>query len=121
MAYLHRLSLVLLLVACNAGDPDEVAVAPNEDCERPDVTWQTYADGFFRNWCTGCHSSELAPERRNGAPPGFDFDDVGLVRDHSARILARATGDEPTMPPSTGPSHEELHLLQTWFECGTPD
>ncbi len=113
------LCLIVFLLGCEEGA--NAPVLPSEDCQRPDLTWQSYADGFFRDWCTGCHASQLESGNRNGAPISLNFDNVYDVRDSLDRIQIRTTGAEPSMPPATGPTDEERELLQSWIECGTPD
>ncbi|MEM7152499.1 MAG: hypothetical protein AAF799_06620 [Myxococcota bacterium] len=84
------------------------------------VTYENFGDAFIRNWCRGCHSSELTGDARSGAPEGIDFDDRDDVEALADRIEARASGDSPTMPPAGGPSPEELDLLEQWLAAGVP-
>lgn len=84
------------------------------------LTFDTFADGFLRNWCRGCHSSALQGPSRYGAPEGVDFnthEDALLWRE---RILARATGEDATMPPVGGPNEEQRALLHEWLQAGAP-
>ncbi len=91
------------------------------DCDVPyGPTWRNFGDGFVRNYCRGCHSPALEQGERWGAPIGVDFathDDILLKID---RVHARATGENPTMPPAGGPSSGDLELLRTWLDCGAP-
>ncbi len=84
------------------------------------LTFDTFADGFLRNWRRSCHSSTLQGQARYGDPEGVDFnthEDARLWRD---RILERATGDDPSMPPAGGPSEEQRALLREWLQAGAP-
>ncbi len=84
-----------------------------------DLTYETFADGFVRNNCRGCHSAELTGDARHDAPRRMNFDSLEDIREHEDRILARATGSEADMPPAGGPSHAERALFQEWLLCGT--
>ncbi|MCC6876739.1 MAG: hypothetical protein IT378_20720 [Sandaracinaceae bacterium] len=50
-------------------------------------TWATFAEPFFEQWCTRCHSQALdTPELRRGAPRGYDWDVEASVRAHLPEI-----------------------------------
>lgn len=108
------LGLTLLVAGCPTAEPLDV----EGDCAV--LTWENYGEGEMRNWCTGCHSSGVVGANRNGAPSGVDFDDLVGVREHRERILARATGDNPTMPLVGGGDAEDRERLRQWLECGAP-
>jgi uncharacterized membrane protein len=128
------------LVACGggksagerSGEGDTANVNPADTgtldaCATSVVDYENYGQGFMMTWCTPCHNSALEPggsgenDPRSGAPEGVDFntnEGVQLWRD---RIIARATGGGPTMPPGGGPTSEDLALLLEWLECGAPE
>ena len=83
-------------------------------------TWENFGDGFVRNYCRGCHSPALGEGDRWGAPVGVDLATHDDILRQMDRVRARASGDNPTMPPAGGPSPEDLELLHTWLECGAP-
>jgi hypothetical protein len=136
--------VVLLAVACTADPPTPLdSSVPVDDSVPPDdsttgddtgtplqcldsLTWQYWADGFFRNYCTHCHSSTLPEKKRQGADLGVDFDTYEGVVEHALAIRYRAVtiplGEDPdptlVMPPVGGPSDEERELLGLWIDCG---
>jgi uncharacterized membrane protein len=95
-------SLVRALVAC-----------PHD----PPLTWSSYGQLHLEKHCNGCHASLLPQEMRNGAPVGVDFDTLDAVVNWHERIVARALGDAPTMPPGGGPSATEQALFAEWLAC----
>lgn len=88
-------------------------------CEgAPVITWETFGRGFTTENCQSCHAS-TAPNRY-GAPPGVTFDthdDVVMWKD---RMIVRATGDAPTMPPGGGVSADDRYRLEVWLRCWEP-
>ena len=81
----------------------------------PDVTWTNWGAGFFRSYCTSCHSAD-APDRW-GAPIGVDFDTREQVEAQRAEIhnVVLETG---RMPVGGGVHPADLELLQIFLECG---
>lgn len=102
--------MILALLAC----------APAEDsgaCQRdPPLTWENFGQGWMGKHCTGCHSSLVREDQRNGAPVGVDLDTWPDMLTWAARIEVRALEDLD-MPPGGGPSEEERALLAEWLEC----
>ena len=84
------------------------------------LTWDSWAHGFFLNWCTSCHSSTLPEEERQEAPPGMNFDTYPGVVENAVAIEYRGVTAEPKylMPPNGGPDLKERELLRLWIECG---
>lgn len=80
-------------------------------------TWETVGAGFVLTWCAPCHSSDLRGSARQGAPVGVDFDDEAASLALADRILVRATGESPDMPPSGGPERAVLDDVVTWLQC----
>ena len=132
------LSLAAVLVAAVAvacsGDPSspdsqltqsDAGVLPSaidgRDCpSMSPLTYQSFGAPFFSNYCTSCHSSKLASDRRSGAPVGIDFDTLGGIRAKAERIYARAGDHNTTMPPAGGPSADQRKQLGDWLACGAP-
>jgi len=103
-------------------DEDTGETVATVDCEDTH-TWTTVGAPFFYTWCTPCHTSTLEDgEDRAGATTGVDFDDYDDVVAWASRIEARAIDLSPSpMPPSGGPSDEELARVAEWIECGLPE
>jgi uncharacterized membrane protein len=106
-----------LIAACGSSAPAGARQEP-PSCADSFLTYQNFGAPFIADWCRGCHSSQLPPNMRQGSPLGVNFDDLISVQGANARILARATGDAPTMPPAGGPGTEERALLDEWLRCG---
>ena len=88
---------LLLALAC-AGGAD---TADTSTCADSDVTWVSFADGFFSNYCRSCHSSTT--QNRYGAPDGLDFDTEAQVRQYEA--LVRSSVLEDGTMPEIGRAH----------------
>ena len=91
------------------------------DCDHwSQPTWENFGEDFVRNYCKGCHSGELEAADRTGAPVGIDFASHDDVLNQMDRFTARASGDNPTMPPGGGPTADELSQLERWLACEAP-
>ncbi len=125
--------VVMMVIACGTDQPVDKSpyldsgigdTAVVDDCEQSVVSYDNFGHGFMNTWCAPCHSSALqsgAPgedDPRSGAPEGVDLDTHAGVQDWSERILARSTGDAPSMPPVGGPTLDDLALLEEWLLCG---
>lgn len=84
----------------------------------PTLAYSNFGEGFLRENCQGCHAS-TAPDR-HGAPEEATFDTVEEAWVWADRILARSTGDSPTMPPRGGVPEDDRTRLEWWLRCGTP-
>jgi len=80
-----------------------------------EVTWSGWAQGFFRGYCTSCHS-RTAPDRW-GAPEGIDFDTESDVVSRSAQIRS-AVLERESMPVGGGVIADDLELLELYLDCG---
>jgi len=83
--------------------------------DAPVVTWSSFGDGFMTQNCQSCHRSTSTDRR--GAPDDIIFDTHEDVLDQTDRILARAAGTEPSMPPSGGVHEDDRYLLEVWLTC----
>ncbi len=109
------------LWACgkDAGDPADSGVQADSSepfcADAAVLTWENFGEGFTRESCQPCHAS-TSPDRR-GAPESVVFDDKAQALALSERILARVTGDSPTMPPSGGVSTDDRLRVEIWLRC----
>ena len=76
------------------------------------LTWARWGDGFFRTYCTSCHSA--AAENRRGAPESVDFDSEAAVLGWGERIRVRVI-EEATMPLGGGVTDGDLLLLDRYL------
>ncbi len=98
--------------------PDSADTADLFCAGAPTLAWSNFGQGFLLENCQGCHASTAVD--RYGAPEGVVFDTVEDAWLHAPRILARSTGDAPTMPPQGGVSADDRTRLEWWLRCGTP-
>lgn len=115
------LSLAALAAAC--ADEETPGGEPPPDpksqrCQESTLTYQNFAAPFAITWCRGCHGKSQPLDMRQDAPVGVNFDTAEELRAGGERVLLRATGSAPTMPPAGGPSDEERALLAEWISCG---
>ncbi len=96
--------------------PEDTGVDFCEDA--PVVTWNNFGQGFITEACQGCHASNT-PDRY-GAPETVVFDTVEVTWQQADRVLARATGDYPTMPPLGGTLQSDVQKLEYWLRCAEP-
>ncbi len=126
---MKRVALALALALAGCGRP-EAADEPTgggggaggqgpDPCEEaPVITWDSFGEGFLTGNCQPCHASTSLD--RHDAPPAITFDDRELALALGARILARAGGDAPTMPPGGGTSPLDRERLRIWLTCWEP-
>lgn len=114
-------ALVLLtLGACGEEEPVPAEGFAAVLCPPDNIlTWQSFGDPFLRNWCTGCHSSDLATGSRQDAPTQINLDQQAKVQGLRERIYARAF-ESQDMPPIGDPSQIEIDHLAQWLACGAP-
>ena len=107
------LLLALQLACVDAKTPVDSADAC--DALEYDVTWANFGDGFFANYCRGCHSA-LTPNRYD-APESINFDTLEEVR--ALESLIRTTViDEQSMPVGGGVYDQDLEFLGYFLDCG---
>ncbi len=118
------LVVAVALAACGGeeeGPASEWSSLQERPCPEGSVLdWENFGAPFLQNWCTGCHSADVAGPARYGAPVGIDLETPASARHHAARIWARAADGNETMPPAGGPGAEERRLLGEWLACGAP-
>ena len=106
--------LALCLAACEGGgDP------PDPACEQSFLTYESFGEAFFLDWCRGCHSADVIGDMRQDAPVDVNFDTLRDIRAYRDRIHDLA-GVRRLMPPAGGPSQAERDLLVEWLACGAP-
>lgn len=127
----HRLVIAvcisILAVGCGSDDSKDDAADTGTSAttdtgpvdpicvDAPLVTWDSWGEGFMGANCDTCHAATTLD--RQGAPAEVTFDTREETLAHADRILARSTGDAPTMPPSGGISEDDRYLLEVWFNC----
>jgi len=100
------------------GPPSE-AVCP----EGSTLTWESFGQEFMTTYCTGCHSSTLMGDARQGAPLYHDFDmlqGVLPVLDHvdwKAAAGPGATNELMPPPGNPAPTLAEREQLGEWLAC----
>lgn len=119
LALIAGLALGAAGCSSDEGGGGEPPPDPNSQrCQESTLTYQNFAAPFVITWCRGCHGEAQPVAMRQNAPVGVNFDTAEQVRGSSVRIMARATGEEATMPPVGGPTDEERALLAEWIACG---
>jgi uncharacterized membrane protein len=109
-----------------APEPVLSGVATDSTCPAGSkLTYESWASDFFASYCTRCHSTTRDEDQRNGAPVGYNWDDLDSVRTHSMEIdrMAAASTDvvNHEMPPSDPrPPTSERQKLGAWLACGAP-
>ena len=102
--------VALLASACGADDE------PTDACtDAPVVSYATFGAGFLDTQCQGCHASTAID--RHGAPDDVIFDTAADAERFGPRILARAGGTAPDMPPAGGASDDDRERLRLWVTC----
>jgi uncharacterized membrane protein len=116
-----RLAALALVGLCACGDDggegkDSPLPADTGACaDAPVLTWANFGAGFLIENCQSCHAS-TSPDR-NGAPESVTFDTEAEALALQDRILIRAAGDAPDMPPEGGITEEDRHRLELWLTC----
>ena len=113
----------LSLVGCEqeAPDPDdEPASVESGVCGEslPEMTWQSFGNGFFATYCQGCHASGTAD--RHGAPESVVFDSEADVLARVDAMTRTTLAEAPTMPPGGGIPEEQRELLAAYLKCASP-
>jgi uncharacterized membrane protein len=85
------------------------------------LDYGNFGAGFLAEYCRGCHAAGVPESMRHGAPLDVNFDSVAEVRQHAARMYARAGDGYVSMPPAGGPGIAQRTLLGEWLACGAPE
>lgn len=108
--------MMLILAGCSKSEPSAADTAVVGICDTGlDVTWSNWGAGFFRSYCTSCHS--VNTEDRWGAPEGINFDTQEDVTQWMDSIR-NAVLVNSTMPVGGGVYDEDLALLDRFLTCG---
>ena len=114
--------LALALAACGADTMtpggDDGDDGDGDACDQSYLRYQNFGEPFMLSWCRGCHGAAVPEGMRQDAPLDVNFDSESDLVKHQERILVRATGTAPTMPPAGGPAPAERALLAEWMSCG---
>lgn len=104
-----------LLAGCADKGGGETAADTGLCADAPVLMWANFGEGFMVENCQACHASTSLD--RNDAPESVVFDTLDDVKAQVDRILARATGDDPTMPPQGGVDADDRLRLEIWLTC----
>ncbi len=118
MRRLAQLVACAAMLGCAGAGADTASADACADA--PIVTYASFGRGFLTQECQGCHASTVTGDARQGAPDEVHFDAVDDVWIHADRILARASGEAPTMPPQAGTDADDRALLAWWLTCAEP-
>jgi hypothetical protein len=119
------LALGLGLLGCGA-DPEPKTLpggSTGAQCpEGANLSYESFGAPFFEAYCTRCHSSKNVGPARHGAPEGYDWDDLSVIRAHASQIDAAAAAgprvSNLSMPPSDPlPTMIERGRLGQWLAC----
>ncbi len=113
-------SMVLVWACGGEQDTGQPKVQTSLQCETglEAPTWDGFAWGFFRTYCSACHA-QAAPDR-HGAPSSVVFDTERQASAQSAAIR-RAVLELGTMPVGGGVDPEQLIMLERYLDCGILD
>ncbi|MBL9101566.1 MAG: c-type cytochrome [Myxococcales bacterium] len=108
-----------------ADDPDEGTPSGGVCPDDSTLTWATFGEKFFTDYCTRCHSTALSGVDRQGAPDDHNFDTVELVRtqiEHIDGQAAAGPNSVNTLMPigDPKPTEDERKKLAEWLACGAP-
>ncbi len=104
--------MILFLLACGDTGGDSADAFCHDV---PRLEWENFGDGFITQNCQPCHASTAVD--RYGAPADVTFDDEDETLAWTERILARAAGDDPDMPPAGGVDDTDREKLEIWLTC----
>ena len=102
--------MLLIILACSTSSSDTSLICD----EAQEVEWDYWADGFFRTYCKGCHSS--TSDNRFGAPERINFDSQDDVIYH-ADLIYNSVIINQNMPKGGGVEEVELQFLETYLRC----
>lgn len=115
---LTRLFCFMSTVAVTALISAGCGTGPLGECPPNSKNQQDLGSFVLYTTCTGCHSSSLTGEEREGAPAGSDYDNPELVRPQSEEIYEWVQSG--TMPPDGGLNAEQMEAVRVYLACGAP-
>ncbi|MCB9761629.1 MAG: hypothetical protein H6739_17425 [Alphaproteobacteria bacterium] len=108
-------AILLGIAGCGDKDTADSAEVAALCVDAPVVTWENFGAGFISRECQACHGSNA--ENRNGAPEEVTFDAVNEVWFRADEVIARAAGEDATMPPQGGIEADDRYKLEVWLTC----
>ena len=119
--YLPTLMLLLGIALSGSCGEDAAEGLASQICPEDNIlTYENFGQIYMRNWCTGCHSSDLGADARQGAPSTVNLDTLESLRRSMDRIYLRSASGNNSMPPAGGPTTEESQRLAQWLACDAP-
>lgn len=109
--------LILSLLSCKQ-ESNGISQAITVVCEPETIDYESTAEPFLQNYCTGCHSSQLGGSKRFGAPETVNLDSYSAAVEWAERSFIRISLDGD-MPPGGGISQVEKDQFMQWAFCGT--
>jgi cytochrome c5 len=86
------------------------------DCPPNSAARQTEGKQAIAYTCLNCHASVLTGAERGGAPDGYDFDKIAVVREEAGEIYTEV--EEGAMPPSGALNATEVESIRIYLACG---
>jgi cytochrome c5 len=98
--------------------PPSGALCPSDNT----LTYENFGKQFVEDYCVRCHSSELAGEKRNGAPKYHDFDSLEGILNVANHVDEKAAAGpdsiNTSMPPNGAkPTMAEREKFGQWLQC----
>jgi hypothetical protein len=89
------------------------------------LSYESFGEKFFSDYCTRCHSESVTGDARMNAPPDHNFDTLEGIKaeiEHVEEVAAAGPDATNTLMPPNGdaPSMDERLKLGEWIACGTP-
>jgi len=87
------------------------------------ISYENDIAPLMRRYCTSCHSAQLAPEARHGAPSDHDFDSEVALLANPQHVIdyagAGTLGINDAMPPAGWPEPTlgDRHMLASYLTC----
>jgi hypothetical protein len=83
-------------------------------------TYETFASGFFTDYCTRCHGTTVVEPEREGAPLDRNWDDEASVRMYLP-LIRSWVGELNAMPLGDPmPTCDERARLVRWIDAAAP-
>ena len=92
--------------------------APSVECATATVV--PYSQLTILSLCTGCHSSTVTGNKRDGAPGGVNYDSYAAAKAEASSGAAQVNAGEMPPPGEAQPTADQKDALYSWAACGTP-